>query len=84
MTATLSDIKDMIEEGQSKGATHVIIARDVFNNNNYPVFVMPDQDVREIKEETRNANSMSSVDEVYFLGGDIDAQLAMERSFTYE
>ena len=40
MTWTLNDIRAAFMEAQQKGATHLIVAYDSFDGENYPIFVM--------------------------------------------
>ena len=74
MTATRSDIRGWVEAGVKKGATHVIIACDTFDYDNYPVYVMPGEDVHE-KFAEKNGKNMQIVDEVYNLSMDVEAQI---------
>jgi hypothetical protein len=69
-------------EGKETGATHLIVVCDTFDHDDYPVYVMPDEDVREV-EARYNGQSMQRVMEVYWLDGDLNAQLDKRRSFTY-
>lgn len=82
MTANLQLISDWCNRGRQKAATHLIVARDSFSNENYPVFVAKSQNVREIQIKIEG-RPMQVVDEVYWLEGDISGQLKLTRSFTY-
>ena len=77
MTATRHDIKDYIEQCQAAGARWVIIAVDRFDHDNYPIFVMEDDD---FYEKLPNGDNMQGYDEVYDLEMDIDEQLAEYRA----
>lgn len=74
MTASSNDIKRWLENGKERGATHVIIARDTWDHDNYPVYVMPGTDVKEKITEYKGKD-MQTIDEVYNLSMDIKKQL---------
>ncbi len=78
---TKQDIREWLEEGQEQGATHVIVMCDTFDWSDYPVFVSPDEKVREVEEEKRG--SMQTVIEVYNLSMDLDEQLNEFRAKNY-
>jgi hypothetical protein len=75
MTAFKQDIERWLKEGKDKGATHVIIALDTFDHDNYPVFVFAHEDIKKCVK-TIKSESMQSVNEVYNLSMDINAQLS--------
>lgn len=72
------DIRRWLKEGKSKGATHTIVACDTFEYSEYPVHVMPGEDVK-IKER-----SCDRVMEVYSHALSHESQLNETRSFHYE
>jgi len=78
---TKQDIREWLEEGQEQGATHVIVMCDTFDWSDYPVFVSPDEKVREVEEEKRG--NMQTVIEVYNLSMDLDEQLNEFRAKNY-
>ncbi|MBI1957129.1 MAG: hypothetical protein HYS44_01585 [Candidatus Niyogibacteria bacterium] len=78
MATTKEDIAGWFREGQQQGATHMIVACDTFDWEDYPVFVMPGEDVRE------KAAEHEKVMEVYSLSQDMDAQLNEYRAFHYD
>ncbi len=80
MTAKLQDIRGYVERGQKNGSTHVIIACDTFDNDNYPVFVSPTENVRE-KIDDINKAKMQRIDEVYNLQIPIEPQLEAPYSY---
>lgn len=80
MTATLNDIKGWLRRGVAEEATHVIIVCDTYEHENYPVFVLPGEDVFE-RASKYNGSNMQTVDEVYDLAMDIDEQLNEHRAF---
>ncbi len=83
MAADREEIRGWIEQGKAQGATHMIVVCDDFSYEDYPVYVSPSEIAREQAAKYSGQN-MQRVMEVYFLNGDIEAQLAMFRSFTYE
>ncbi|MFJ7982297.1 hypothetical protein ACIQ1D_18725 [Lysinibacillus xylanilyticus] len=78
MTASFNDIGRWLEEGKMKGATHVIVARDTWDNENYPVYVLPSDDVKEVVDGY--AKKQDRVEEVYNLSMDIEEQLSSTRA----
>lgn len=82
MAATMSDIRGWFERGVAEGATHMIVVCDTFDHEDYPVFVAPDEDVRE-KEKSYSGKNMQRVMEVYNLGMDMGDQLGQHRAFNY-
>jgi hypothetical protein len=80
MPTTRNDIKGYIERGQAQNATHVIIACDTFDNDNYPVFVSREENVQK-KINAVNESDMQKVDEVYNLQIPIEPQLKAVRAY---
>ncbi len=80
MTATLQDIRGYVERGQKNGSTHVIIACDTFDHDNYPVFVSSQENVQE-KIDDINKSEMQKIDEVYNLQIPIEPQLQAPRAY---
>ena len=84
MATTRQEIKRWLEEGKSMGATHMIVACDTYDWSDYPVFVMPGEDVRKKAEEYENGKNMRKLMEVYSFNYDIDKQLREDRAFHYD
>lgn len=82
MAAGVVDISRWFDDGVTLGATHMIVVCDTFDWEDYPVFVMPDEDVHQVEEVSSNA-SMQKVMEVYNLSMDKRDQLAQHRAFNY-
>ncbi|MDB5185179.1 MAG: hypothetical protein JWN38_987 [Candidatus Saccharibacteria bacterium] len=80
---TKEGILSWLLEAKTNGASHVVVVCDTFDYEDYPVEVLPDEDVHAVVAKNNNPDHMSNVMEVYWLDGDIDAQLAMPSSFTY-
>lgn len=81
MSANINDIKQWLETGKEKGATHVIVALDTWDYSNYPVYVLTKDDV---KEKVREFDSKQDrIDEVYNLSMDIEQQLGARRAKNY-
>ncbi len=78
-----AEILGWLLDAKERGATHLIIATDTFDYEDYPVPVMPGEDVREKYEEQRN-HDMTQVQEVYALHLDLETQLAERRAFHFE
>ena len=85
MPATRADIQGWLTEARSREATHLIVKCDSFDFRGpesrccYPVYVSPDEDVREI--ETKNDDRTM---EVYSMRLTDEEQLAEARAFHYD
>ena len=80
MATTQQDIRDWLHEGKRKGATHVIVACDTFDHSDYPVYVMPGEDIAK-RAAALDGPNMQRVMEVYDLSLDLEAQLREERAY---
>jgi len=83
MSATKDEIKGWIDQGIARGSTHLIVARDTYDNTNYPVFVSSDQSAEE-EYHKKLGQTMTEVDEVYNLRGDLEAQLSEYRAKPFD
>ena len=61
---TQEDIDRWVERGKKMGATHVISVCDTFSYEDYPVFVMPSDDINQIKNKYNDSGNMSSINEI--------------------
>lgn len=84
MTTTRDDIRAWLSEGKRKGATHVIILCDTFDYCDYPVYVMPGQNAREVADAQCKNGAMTRVMECYSLALPIEAQLNEFRASHWE
>lgn len=82
MPTTRSDLDKWFRSGLALGATHMIVVVDTFDYEDYPVYVLPNQSVRE-KVATYNDKPMQRIMEVYNLGMDRDSQINSYRVFNY-
>ncbi len=82
MATSMADIRGWLNEGKKKGATHTIVVVDTFDHEDYPVHVMPGQDVRTVYNEY-NGKNMQRVMEVYALHEDLEKQLNTHRNFNF-
>ncbi|MBI4450107.1 hypothetical protein HY634_03545 [Candidatus Uhrbacteria bacterium] len=80
MATTQEEIRGWLREGKDKGATHVIVACDEFDGEDYPVFVMPGEDVAQ-RAAALDGPNMQKVMEVYDLSLDLEMQLREERAY---
>lgn len=80
MAATLQDIKYWIEKAKEKGASHLIVAVDAHDHENYPVYIGYNEDIKKEIERIRSAE-LQGIDEIYNMSMDIDKQLAEYRSY---
>ena len=82
MATSRADIRRWLEEGKERGATHVLVVCDTYDYDDYPKYVMPGQDVREMAS-AKALGEMQRLMEVYNLALDFDVQLAERRSYNY-
>lgn len=71
---TKSEIREWLERGAKKNATHMIVVCDTYDWDDYPVFVSADENVSEAMKRYDRVN-MQKIMEVYNLGMDIETQL---------
>ena len=80
MGTTREEIKEWLDNAIKQGATHMIVACDTFDYEDYPVSVMPGESVEEAIKKYKTIN-MSKVMEVYNLSMPIETQLAEFRAW---
>ena len=78
MAAHKNVIKDWLNEALEKGATHMLTVWDTYDHADYPVFVMPDEDVHIVYEKFKN-DQMQRVMEVYDMSCNLEDQLNTNR-----
>jgi hypothetical protein len=79
MPATRGDILSWLIRAKDKGATHMLVACDLHDYEDYPVFVFEGDDIREVVRHYTKV--MNSVREVYALHLDLEKQLNEERAY---
>jgi len=82
MSATFQDIQGWLVKAIKHKATHLIVAVDRYDYDNYPVYVTSDKDVHE-EYDRIIGSSMQEVDEVYNMSMDIDKQLSEHRALNF-
>jgi hypothetical protein len=80
MAATRDDIRNWLQMGQQKGASHVIIMCDTFDWSDYPVYVQAWQNVAGHITDLNNT-SMQEIMEVYNLSLPIESQLNEKKAW---
>ena len=83
MGTTKEDISAWFDMGVQQGATHMIVVCDTFDHEDYPVFVLPGEDVRE-KYKKYDGENMQRVMEVYSLKKSKESQLGERRVFHFD
>jgi hypothetical protein len=73
MTATQKTIRTWFLAGIGKGATHMMVVYDTWDD--YPVYVLPGQDVRKMEENYDGGTKSQRVMEVYNLSLPMEPQL---------
>lgn len=83
MTCTFDDITRWLDEAMLRGATHLMVACDDFEHDNYPIFVLPGENAKELYDKVYGSNNMQHVDEVYNMSMDIDRQRREDRALNF-
>lgn len=83
MTTSKDHIRRWFECGKKQNATHMLVVFDTFDYEDYPVYVLPGQDVHKIAKENSGPN-MTKLMEVYSYKLDLEDQLNEHRSFHYD
>jgi hypothetical protein len=73
MAASVDEIKSWFEQGVKDGATHMIIVVDRYDHEDFPVYVMPNDDVHRMHEDWRQRD-MHGIMEVYRISLGWEAQ----------
>lgn len=63
MAASWEEVRGWINEGRKRGATHIISVCDTFDYDDYPIYVMPNQDLEEERKKYDGRN-MQRINEV--------------------
>jgi hypothetical protein len=79
VTTTKDQIATWLAKGRDKQATHMLVVCDTFDESDYPVYVLKDDDVVRIVK-IHNEAPMTVVQEVYSYSHNLDAQLAEPRA----
>lgn len=80
MAADREEIRRWLNRGKELGATHMIVVCDTYDWEDYPFYVMPEDNVREKERELSVCNRIM---EVYSYNYDLEAQLSEYRAFHY-
>jgi hypothetical protein len=74
------EIAQWLAHAKAEGASHMLVVCDGFDYEDYPVLVMPGEDV-EKKVDEYNALGMQNVMEVYHMQIDLAMQLGQVRAW---
>ena len=80
MSTTISDLKSWLLTGKLKGATHMIVVCETFDWEDYPVYIMSNQNIKD-EIDRQSKILMQRVMEVYNLNVDINAQINKHKAF---
>jgi hypothetical protein len=80
MGTTREEIREWLQRGKEQGATRMLVVCDTFDHEDYPVYVLPGKNAREVYAEY-NGKEMQRVIEAYSYELPLDSQLAEHRSF---
>jgi hypothetical protein len=81
-STTKESIRRWLNIGKENNATHVIIVCDTWDWDDYPVYVHPNEDPKEIASKYDNKD-MQKIMEVYNLSLDFESQINEHRAFNY-
>lgn len=82
MSTSKDTLKMWFQRGVREGKTHMIVVCDTYDWVDFPVYVSPEEDVREVEAKYGGVN-MQKIMEVYNLNLNMDAQMAQHRAFNY-
>ena len=82
MGTSTQEIRNWFNQGTRIGATHMIVVCDTFDYEDYPAYVMLDDDVHTMHDEIDGKN-MQKVMEVYNLSMNREEQLSQHRVFNF-
>ena len=83
MATTRSEIAHYLTDGLEKGYSHMIMACDTWNYEDYPVYVNPTEDIYATVEKYQNME-YTKVMEVYSYSLDLETQLNQNRAWNFE
>lgn len=83
MATAQDEIRRWLAAAAKENATHLIVVCDTFDHSDYPVSVLPGQDVR-TEYDKYDSKNMQRVMEVYALHLSIEDQLNERRAFHFE
>ena len=79
MTYSKREIEMAVNIGKEKGASHTLIVCDTFDHSDYPVHVMPNEDIHEAIH--RYSSNMQNIMEVYNHAMPVEEQLSVRRAY---
>lgn len=79
MSTSRDEIREWLARARKANATHMIVVCDTYDHEDYPIDVMPGQDVRQVYDQYNGPN-MQRVMEIYNLSMDLEAQLLETRA----
>ncbi len=84
MAAVRKQLEEWFDRGakDTKKPTHMIVVCDTFDHEDYPVYVYPGQDAREVAKEYDGKN-MQRIMEVYSFSKSREEQFAARRVYNY-
>lgn len=83
MSTTRETLAAWFDEGVAQNATHMVIAVDTFDYDDFPVFVTKDQDVNNVVAYYSDSSRMLKVMEVYDLSKNKAVQMSQKRAFNF-
>ena len=81
MAASKDRIQLWFREGQSKDAHHMLVITDTYEYEDYPVYVMKNEDTKKKIKEVREESEMRVIQEIYDLSLDMNTQLDEKRAY---
>lgn len=84
MGTSRDDIRRWLKAGKEKGATHMLVICDSFDYEDYPVYVMPDEDANEVRQEKCKSDNMQRLMECYSYTLDLEEQVMKNRVYNFD
>ncbi len=84
MGTTRDEIREWLQRGKEQGATHMIVVCDTYDHEDFPVYVLPGQDARELYKKHNNSEQLTRVMEIYSYARSLDEQLAAPRVHNFD
>lgn len=77
---TKDQIRDWLDKGKENGARYMLVVYDSWDHEDYPVYVMPENNLPEVCNRIHGHN-MERIMECYDLSMNLDKQLNQFRSW---
>jgi hypothetical protein len=84
MTALYKDIEKWLLDGNNGLFSHLLVVCDTFNYENYPVYVLHEENVEDYISKYDNPKTMCRIEEIYNYSMDLEQQLTQGFTYNYK